>query len=717
MNNTPQKRSKRKYRRYGALIFAFCIVCAVFFVRLIHLQVVSQDKYAPEGGDETVELVRVEAVRGSICDRNGTVLVESRPTYDFILDYDTMPASKSDLNRLLLKASEAMKKNGITPADSLCPFVGEYPYFEFSPEFTDGSAMYNEYVRLIEKNYVTSKYPIEQALAELTASDVARYYARRFDIVEETETADGGFGFYTDYTAEEISTLISMRYGIDRLGITPDESYVLARDVGYDFYVYALELSGTAPGLDGRSDTQRVYNYPGYASHILGLLGRIYAEDWDYYKELGYSMTDRVGISGCEAAFEEHLRGVSGELKIYRDSRGNVTRTETVKEAVAGKDVWLTIDINVQIAAEDSLRENIADIAASSPGDLHGEDASSGAVVAIDPDSGELLALASYPSYDLTTYNKNYNSLASDPNSPLLNRALQTALAPGSTFKVGVAAAALESGIISRDTTYTCHGYYERYGKTDAFKCAVHPLGGAVSETVFDALSISCNCFFYEMGHLMGIDLMNSWSEKFGLGQPTGIELYEQTGILAGEAYRETHPEFCQANGLGRWQLGDTWQAAIGQSENMFTPLQVSVYIASVVNGGKRYAAHLLHSVHSFGGETLLMNEAELLNDAGLSDSTVSLVRDAMVDVISGPSAGYTVRRNFASAEYSAGGKTGTAQAGSKHSNNAWFTSFAPAYAPEIAVTVMIEHGSSGSYASYTARQVMDAYLTENGGR
>ena len=180
------------------------------------------------------------------------------------------------------------------------------------------------------------------------------------------------------------------------------------------------------------------------------------------------------------------------------------------------------------------------------------------------------------PSYDLTTYNKNYSSLASDPRSPLLNRALSTTLAPGSTFKVGIAAAALESGIINSSWRFTCHGYYsQRYGSTDAFKCAVHPLGGSTGETVSDALSISCNCFFYEMGHLLGIDLMNEWCKKYGLGEPTGIELNERIGILAGEAYRVAHPEFCAANGLGAWQAGDSWQAAIGQSENAFTPLQV----------------------------------------------------------------------------------------------------------------------------------------------
>ena len=703
---------KKKNKRHTALIVIFGVICAVFFARLIHFQIISRESYAPVGG-ETVERVYVEALRGSICDRNGKVMVSSEVSYNFILEYDSMPETNEELNRTLLRALNEMDGRGVTPKKGLCPFVGTYPYFSFSPEMTEGSAMYEEYVRLIDLNYVTSSYPLETALAELTASDVARYYARRYDIVEEWQGDDGETYFSSEFNNEEISRLIALRYEINRLGVGPELPFVLAENVGFDFYVYACELSGFVPGLNAVSYSQRIYHYPGYASHILGLLGRIYAEDWDYYKELGYDMNDRVGISGCEALFEEYLRGINGIIDIHRDGNGNVMLVETVRRPIAGKDVWLTLDVDVQIAAEDSLKENIESIASSATTVHGGEDASSGAVVALDPDSGQLLAIASYPSYDLTTYNSIYDQLLANPDSPLLNRALQATLAPGSTFKVGMAAAALESGIISDSFTYTCHGYYDRYGSTDAFKCAVHPMNGSVRENVFDALSISCNCFFYEMGHMMGIDQMNKWCTLYGLGQSTGIELYERTGILAGKAYRDSHPEFCQANGLGPWRAGDTWQAAIGQSENAFTPLQVAVYISTVINGGKRYAAHLLHSVHNWNGGVVMTKEDELISDAELSGSTVSLIKSAMVDVISGSGATYSITKNFRTAPYKAGGKTGTAQAGSNASNNAWFTAFAPAEDPEITVVCMIEHGSSGSYASYTARKVIDAYLLD----
>ena len=228
---------------------------------------------------------------------------------------------------------------------------------------------------------------------------------------------------------------------------------------------------------------------------------------------------------------------------------------------------------------------------------------------------------------------------------------------------------------------------------------------------VSEAIRISCNCFFYESGHLLGIDTMNKWCSYYGLGLSTGIELSEKTGILAGRIFREANPQFCINNGLGAWQTGDTWQAAIGQSENAFTPLQVSVYIATVINGGTRYAAHLLHSVHEYGedADVYLFNEAKILSQISPSEKNVHIIKEAMRKVITSDQA--SIYLNFRDVAYSVGAKTGTAQAGSTSSDNAWFTAFAPVEDPKIVVTCMIEHGASGSYASYTARQIMDAYL------
>ncbi len=695
--------------RYFILAALFVAACFVFTARLISLQIIFKDKYAPNGA-ESVERVRIESVRGNICDRNGEVLVTDRRTYKFILDYDTIPETKKELNRVLLQAINAMEEAAgeSVYAESLVPFKGTYPDFEFADDFTTNWEKYDEFIRLIEKNYVTESYTLDMALSELDATEVARYYARKHKLVTE---GDGDtFSYTSEFTNEEITKLIYLRYEMDRLDFGGNTDFVFITDAAYDFSVYIKELA--VDGLEIEEISVRTYTYPGYASHILGLTGQIYAEDWEEYKALGYDIDATVGISGCEAAFEEYLRGTDGIIDIYRDADGNEVRREVVREPVAGKDVWLTIDIKTQIAAEDALAENIRDIAANSYAVYRGEDANAGAVVAVDPQSGELLALASYPTFDLTTYYEDFAELNKNEASPLLNRVLQTTLAPGSTFKVGMALAALEEGVYTRNEELICHGYYDRYGSIDAFKCAVHPMGAATSLDVYEAIRISCNCFFYESGHRLGIDTMNKWCRLYGLGESTGIELSERIGILAGREYREANPDFCKQNGLGAWQGGDTWQAAIGQSENAFTPLQVAMYISTIVNGGTRYSSHLLHSVHEYGesGEAYLIKEAVVLSKLSPSEKNITLIKNAMREVIESDRG--TIRSNFRDAEYTAGGKTGTAQAGKNASDNAWFVGFAPVEDPKITVTCMIEHGASGSYASYTVRQVMDAYLT-----
>lgn len=695
--------------RYVMLTAVFLIACLIFTARLINFQLISRDKYAPTDSSGNVERVYVNAVRGSICDRNGKVLVRDTATYRFVLDYATMPDTRTELNRVLLRAAEALDEaaEGSTYAETLVPFKGTYPDFEFSDDFTSNMDKYDEFIRLIEKNYVTEDYTLEMAKAELDATKVARYYARKYDIVKEVATSDGSFAYESEFTDEEITRLIYIRYEMDRTGFGGNKNFVFLTDATYDFNVYIRELA--VDGLVIEEDVRREYLYPGYASHILGLTGKIQAEDWAEYKEKGYDINATVGISGCEAAFEDYLRGSDGIIDVWRDEDGKVIRTEVVREPIAGKDVWLTIDIDVQVAAEDSLKANIEDIASSSTGSLRGEDAASGAVTAIDPKTGELLALASYPTYDLSTYREDVSELLKDKNAPLLNRALQTTLAPGSTFKVGMAMAALEEGVYSPTWTMACHGYYVRYGYTDAFKCAVHPMGLATHLNVSEAIRISCNCFFYETGHMLGIDTMNAWCKLYGLGQPTGIELAENTGILAGREYRESHPDFCLQNGLEAWKGGDTWQAAIGQSENAFTPLQVGNYVSTVVNGGTRYSIHLLHSVRTYDGEIVYENAPTVISSAELSPANVQLVKNAMRAVVTSDRG--SISRAFSGVSYTVGAKTGTAQAGSNASNNAWFVATAPAEDPEIVVTTMIERGFSGSYASYTARGVMDAYF------
>ena len=444
-------------------------------------------------------------------------------------------------------------------------------------------------------------------------------------------------------------------------------------------------------GADFEIEIERKYAYPGYASHILGRTGAILAENWEYYEALGYNMNDTVGIDGCEAAFEEYLRGVDGVRVVVEDKNGNIIRSYVEKEPIPGKDVYLTIDIGLQIAAEKALEKNVNLV-----GDAH-----AGAITAIDPKNGDVLVLASYPTFDLTTYGQDYNDLAGDSHNPLLNRALN-AYTPGSAFKVGMVAAGITTGAVSSQTSFYCAGADPVYGN----KCWIHPgEHGSVNATY--ALQVSCNCYFYELGPVMGIEAMNKYCKAFGLGEPTGIEIRESTGILAG-------PDYVESVGQ-QWNERDTVMAAIGQSVNMFNPVQIANYIATVLNGGTRYSVHLLKEVRTYSGELVYAYETEIVDSISLSSSAVSTVKQGMKQMV----------ENDAAATYymsglpvTVGGKTGTAQRGTGKNDNRLFVCAAPYNNPEIIVSVVLEpddsipkdnaHGSS--YASYAAAETLKAY-------
>jgi len=409
-----------------------------------------------------------------------------------------------------------------------------------------------------------------------------------------------------------------------------------------------------------------------------------------------------VGLDGVEAAFEAYLRGIDGVLTVTEDTYGNIVKTEITAEPVAGKNVYLTIDIGMQMAAELALAENIQQIREEAdPEDpLSGEDASKGALVAAEVETGAVLAMASYPTYNLATFRQDFPILNADKNSPMLNRALQGTYAPGSTFKVGVAVGALAEGVIAADTVIDAQGEYTFY-KDYQPKCWLYAYGGVHGEiNVIEAIQESCNYFFYEVGRLLSIEKINERMQSLGLGQPTGIELYEKTGILASPAYRID-------NGLDKWTPGDTLQAAIGQSDNAFTPLQICVYTTTLLNRGVRYGAYILDRVTTYEGEEVYRAKPEILDSNVFSQEIHGIIMEGMKNVMDNGSAA----RIFAGYPITVGGKTGTAQVYTTKSDNAIMTAFAPYENPEIAVTCVIEQGYSGTKAGYSIKDVFDYYF------
>lgn len=667
------KRKPNASKRYVVLLCAFALVCFVFIARLINLQF---NKAKTEDlrvkSEFTTETKVIQALRGNICDRNGKILVTTSYSYDVIFDYNYMPDDFVEFNTTILKVLDAIndtQSNSYRTSD-LYPFAGEYPNLVYTTEAqTEGSATYNALHKMLR----------ELEMENADAETFSKYFVKRWKL--NSLDKDGNAIF----SNEDITRLLRVRYDMLRTQFSSITPYCIASGVNIDLITYIKELS--IVGVSDRISTKRTYMYPGYASHILGRIGSITAETWEEYKNLGYSMNDLVGIEGCEQEFEEYLRGKNGVLTITRNSKGEIVKEEITTPAVAGKDVWLTIDIDVQIAAEDALAAY-----------MEKHDKQSGASVALDPNTGEVLALASYPTYDLTTFSKNFNSLNTNPNLPLLNRALNAAYTPGSTYKVGVALAALESGIITSDTRVICEHGYKKNGLNIACNNHSYYSNGL---NVIDALTHSCNAFFIEVGfEKYDIELMKEYCEAFGLGQATGIELGEKLGQIA-------CPE--NSSSWGNYQEASSY---IGQSIHQYTPLQVTSYISTVANGGTRYASHLLHSVKTFSGDLVYSYNPTVLSQVSVSDENLNIIKLGMKNMVDNSgTATYNMYTKY-KIDVTVCGKSGTAQTGT-NTQNCWFTAFAPMENPQIVVTSIIENGSSGASVSEIDAAVLAAYLNK----
>lgn len=665
------------------IVAAFCLICVIYLGRLFHIQIAGKTDLYNTGNTTRTETIR--AVRGEIYDRNGKPLVKNRYTYDLTLTYASFAEldNKTANKTALFLLTECAKENKHT--EKYFPFDGQYPNYSFSADSQNADSPINYRLRRVLKDLGIK--------SDVTAENLRDYYVNTYELL--ATDADGNRMF----TDAEIDRILRLRYDMNAMQFGTSNDYIFAEDVGIELMTRIKE---PAPrGVTFSVNAERVYCYPGYASHILGNVGPIYSEEWDYYNEQGYQMNAMVGKSGCEAAFEQYLRGSDGVLLIEEDADGNVVNVTVKSEPVAGQDIYLTIDIDLQIAAEDGLRENVEYVVGRADGDeTRGALCNAGAAVAMDPNTFEILAIASYPTYDLTTYNAEYSALFADPAKPLFNRALDGAYAPGSTYKPGVAIAGLMSGSIRTDSLINCSGTYPRYHHP---KCSTYGSSHFGYIDVKTAVKTSCNCFFYELGYLMGIDTMNDYLQKFGFGQPTGIELGGTTGILAGPAYRQ------EIHGA-MWEAGDNLSAAIGQSDNQASPLQLACYMGTLSNGGTRYAAHLLKNVYAFGSASPVYSydpSASVLGAFSIPDEYRAEVLLGMREMITSHS---TANRFMSSIPVAVGGKTGTAQTPKPDIYNALFVCAAPYENPEIVISVVLENGHSGEYSSLTAARILEQY-------
>ncbi len=655
---------KTRFILIYCFLAAFTVLCVV---RLFNLQIVNGDSYKEKADNRFIRAYSIKAPRGEIVDTYGRPLVSNSMGY--YVQIQSMDKENSTLNETLSKLMKIFSENEAEFFNDF-PIKGNPPGFVFeNSEDTEKSAEDWKKKNKLEK-YTTEK-------------EIVDYYRERYKISDK-------------YSESETMDIIGVRYTMESKNFSVMNPYTFANNVDMAVVQKIKELSFELKGVSVEVEPVREYRGGTLAAHILGRTGIIYREEYAELKDRGYGMNDIIGKDGLEKVLEKYLKGKDGYKRVEQTRSGNVSQVLSVKEPHTDNYAVLTIDSELQRVAEKSLAENIETARAAK-----GRDCFSGAAVAVEIGTGSVLAIASLPNYDPAEYTKKYNEFLEDPKKPLFNRALNGAYTPGSTFKPLTAVAALEEGIITPNTIIETKGIYTYYAPSYQPTCLIwknsRRTHGKIN--VSEAIGASCNYFFYDVGRRLTISNIEKYAGYFGLGEPTGIELSESSGIVAGPTYRE------KLN--AQWYPGDTLQAAIGQSDNMFTPVQLASYVSTLLNKGTRYSLHLVKEIRNYDtGSIAYKREPEIISEHQISDSTYEAVKDGMRRVTQDG----TARAVFTDFPIAVGGKTGTAEVGNG-SDNVLFVGFAPYENPQIAVAVVLEHGATSRYAAQVARDMFEYYL------
>ena len=662
-----------------AMLLAFALILGLFGARTYSVQMLGGGAVVADS-DTYTTYYTVKAARGEILDRNGNVMVGNRASYDLVFNNFVLTNS-DDPNGHLLRLVKMAQKLGVDYIENF-PITEDRPYeYTLAEQSAAWQGYFQDYLWELDID------------SDISASRLMEELRSRYKIPEDWSDADA-------------RAVVGLRYELKlRTDITNLSSYVFLADVPDDILNAILELN--VPGLDAAASTTREY-YTTYAAHILGTYAAMNADDWAVYKEKGYKMDDKIGKTGLEKAFEEYLHGTDGRLAKVVDKNGNIVSQYYVKEPVAGHNVETSIDLGLQMVAEETMKEIHQTLVETNgtDGGGNGADIEGMACVVMDTRTGEVLACASYPSYDPATYNKMYNELMENPLKPTRNRALMEAYPPGSTFKVAMSIAGLESGKIDRYTQIRDDGVFTKYAGSSP-KCLVYSRSGVTHGylDVAGALRVSCNYFYYMLGDWMDWDDVDPVVKSLGLGEHTGIELGENIGQRANEETKKKNYSGSDAH----WYAMDQVLASIGQSDHRYTPMQLCSYASAVANKGTRYAATFMKRVVSADYATLVEeNTREVLSVTKMSNDTVEAVFDGMRQVVTSGSAASA----FKGFDIKVCGKTGTAEHETGGSSNGAFICFAPMDKPEIAVAVYGEKAGSGAYMARVARAVMEYYFS-----
>lgn len=689
--------------RLAAFALVVVLLIALCAGTLYKLQIIEGAAYYEESQNSLTSYPSVTAARGNILDRYGRVLVSNRECYNLkISDTRLFSDEVEDPNAVILQMINLVEAAGETYTDDL-PITLEPPF-----EYTNMT----DIQRTLLDAYLKAKGLDE----DTTAVELMSYFRTRYEIANS-------------YTAEEMRKIASVRYAVNVRYEINTNSYIFVEDASIDLISDLMGVVGNV--VEVETSYVREYNTQ-YAAHILGYVQAMSEEDMAKYRpedeNSGYDYDTKVGRDGVEAAFEDWLHGTNGEARVTRTANGTVTSTVYLEDPVPGNHVYLTIDIQLQEQVERILETGIyelqiernddnAEAVAEGRLDEVREDIQGGAIVVVDVKTGEPLAIASYPTYDLATIIEDYADLLEADYDPLFNRALMGAYAPGSTFKPCTAIAGLTENILNTETQIECTGIFTKYESQGyAPACWIYTqMDGQLThgyDNVTEALKDSCNIFFYTVADDLGIRKLMEYAEDFGLGESTGIELTETTGNMS-------NPDNHLNYDVDGWVDGDTVQAGIGQSDSMFTPLQIAEYCAAIANGGTRHSAALLKSVRSYDySRQLYQNKTEVLSTVDSADYNWAAVQRGMYlmanDITSSSNTVYYTLGNYSynGVSLPVAAKTGTSQLGEGKTNNAIFMCYAPFDDPEIAVAIVVERGLSGANLSRMARNVLDAYFS-----
>ncbi|HJJ10027.1 MAG TPA: penicillin-binding transpeptidase domain-containing protein [Clostridiaceae bacterium] len=668
--------------RYNLITILVYIVGIVLIVQLFNLQIVNGKEYRETSNTRLSRETVIKAARGSIKDRTGNLLVTTKMGFNIEL-YKTK-INTTTLNKTILNTIKILENNN------------------------------DKYINNLPISIEPFKFTIDDEESQVN-------WKKENDIKEDATPEQCFYELKEKYKIEqdnilEVYKIMVVRYEISRNGYSSIRPVTIAKDVSRESAVKLGEQSIYFPGISATNEPMVSYPSGSLASHILGYVGNITETELDG-REDTYGINDVIGKVGIQYVFEEYLRGKDGIKQLDMSVDGTITDEYITQEAVAGSDVILTIDANLQAATEKALANNIKKIA--SGGFSKRSDAKAGAAVVMNVKTGEILAMASYPDYEpelfvngisqkkLDEYNKGDN---------IFNRAISGVYAPGSTFKMITAIAGLETGVITPTEKINDIGVYKKAHEPACWIWNSYGMShGWLNVT--EAITHSCNYFFYEVGYRATIDNIAKYAKYYGLGEKTNVELpMEEKGIVATRDKAKERGD--------EWQIGETLSAAIGQSYNSYTPIQMAKYISMLANGGEPIDVTIVKSINDVNGNQVSKEDITKFVNAKLGlikekKENLNIKKENIDAILKGMKGvtseeGGTAYSTFANFNIELGGKTGSAQTDVQGKINGWFVGFAPYEEPEIAVVVLVENAGSGSYTAEVARDILQEYFGMN---